>query len=69
MQNSGEFRQAWQMNGNGTFKDFRGSKIKQDKGCMPPEVSNCRFTPTGNAVREIKSVLPFALCVKVGIPM
>lgn len=36
---------------------------------MPPRGGNCRFTPTGNAVRELQSVLRFALCVKVGIPM
>lgn len=36
---------------------------------MPPEVGNCRFTPTGNAVREFQSVLPFAFCVKTGMPM
>lgn len=36
---------------------------------MPPEVGNCRFTPTGNAVREFQSVLPFAVCVKASIPM
>lgn len=36
---------------------------------MPPRGGKCRFTPTGNTVREIQSVLPFAFCVKTGIPM
>lgn len=36
---------------------------------MPPMSGNCRFTPTGNAVREFQSVLPFTPCVKVGISM
>lgn len=49
------------------FPIFDGSKIKQDKGCMPPEGGNCRFTPTGNAVREVRSVLPFGICVKTGM--
>lgn len=52
-----------------TFSDTTGWIFKQDKGCMPPKGGNCRFTPTGNAVRELQSVLLFALCVKVGIPM
>ena len=68
-QNSGKFWQELQMKGNGNFKDFRGSKIKQDKGCMPPRGGNCRFTPTGNAVRELQSVLLFTLCVKTSTLM
>lgn len=63
------FGECCRWTGNGTSKDFRGPKIKQDKGCMPPRGGNCRFTPTGNAVREVQSVLPFTICVKVGIPM
>lgn len=51
------------------LRDVTGSIFKQDKGCMPPKGGNCRFTPTGNAVRELQSVLPVALCVKTGIPM
>lgn len=45
------------------------SKVKQDKGCMPPKGGICHFTPTGNAVREVQCVLPFGVCVKTGIPI
>lgn len=51
------------------FESFRGSKIKQDKGCMPLECGYCHFTPTGNAVREVQSVLRFGICVKTSIPI
>lgn len=43
--------------------------VKQDKGCMPLKVGNCRFTPTGNAVREFQNVLPFGIRVKTSMPI
>lgn len=36
---------------------------------MPLKGGNGRLTPTGNAVREFQSVLPFGIGVKAGIPM